>query len=198
MEQLTEKPHIVVATPLFPPDIAEPAPYAKELLSRLVKTHTVTAVIYGELPEAVAGVEFHCVSKNRPLLWRLLAYTTTLYRVCSTNSLIYAQNGVSVELPTALVSRIRRTPLFIRFADTASLKRAEHNRLFKRIEHFVQNTACEVITSSTTPGATMIPDPKARPEILPFTPSSSAALHEFETSWQNHIKALITLFTSCR
>src|SRR3989344_9051256 len=38
---------IVLATALYPPDIAPPAPYVKELATRLAANHEVTIVTYG-------------------------------------------------------------------------------------------------------------------------------------------------------
>ena len=198
MDQTSDKPHMVIATPLFPPDIAEPAPYVKELLLRLADTYNVSALIYGELPESVPGVSFISISKNRPLFSRLFSYTYALFRLSQSNSIIYAQNGASVELPAAIVSRLRNIPLIIRFADTASIERAKQNHIFKWIETLVQKQARYVIAATGSNNTTRVPDPLPRPEILPFRETDQAEVEAFESSWQEHLTQLKKLFASCR
>src|SRR5438105_15127744 len=94
---------IVLASPLYPPDIAQPAPYIKELAMRLRARHSVALVVYGELPEKVDGVKIVSVSKRLPLIIRLIKFMFALARACADADVIYAENGASIELPLALV-----------------------------------------------------------------------------------------------
>ena len=57
---------LVLASPLYPPDLAEPAPYTKELARRLSTTHTVIVVAYGRLPEKVPGARNKTLKKPKP------------------------------------------------------------------------------------------------------------------------------------
>jgi hypothetical protein len=69
---------ILLASPLYPPDIAEPAPYVKELALRLSASHSVTVLTYGKHPETIERVRMHSVDKSTPRLVRLKAYTRAL------------------------------------------------------------------------------------------------------------------------
>lgn len=175
---------IVLATPLYPPDIAEPAPYVKELAKRLAKTDEVTIVTYGHMPEAVDGVRIRAVSKQRPLPIRLLAYMFALWREAWRADVLYLQNGPSVELPAAMVLLFLRVPLITRIGDTNAHRHAETSPLLRMIERRAFARARNVVTES--------PDP--RPEILPFTDWPVKELNAFERSWSGHVEHLRTLF----
>lgn len=71
---------IVLATPLYPPDIAAPALYVKELAKRIATLHDVTIVAYANLPETMPEVRMIAVSKRQPLPLRLLTYFAALIR----------------------------------------------------------------------------------------------------------------------
>ncbi|MEA2701841.1 MAG: hypothetical protein QOE22_550 [Candidatus Parcubacteria bacterium] len=175
---------IVLATPLYPPDIAEPAPYAKELATRLAKTDEVIIVTYGHIPEDVDGVRMRAVSKQRPLPFRLIAYTFALLRTARDADILYMQNGPSVELPVAIASFFRRTPIVMRIGDEAAHTYARTRPQLQAIERFALRRAKEVVTDS--------PDP--RPEILPFRDHPVAELDAFERSWETHIAGLRETF----
>ncbi len=175
---------ILLATPLYPPDIAEPAPYVKELAKRLSKEHIVTIVAYGTLPEKIQGVRIIAVNKRRPLLLRLLAYTTALVRASRDADLIYAENGASVELPAGLVALITGRPLVIHIGDKDAHERAARNKLYFFIEKFA------ILRAQRT----IIETPMKRPEILPLEPRPDAALAAYEASWSMHFNSLNTIF----
>lgn len=177
---------ITIASALFPPDIAEPAPYVKELAKRLAKRHSLTLVIYGYLPEKVAGTRMMVVNKRRPLPWRLVHYTTALFRAVRDADIIYAQNGSSVELPAALVALITRTPLVIRMGDTRASERAAKNILRRLIQSFVLACAHAITTES----------PMSRPEILPLEPYPTDALAAYEKSWNIHLETLLAILNT--
>jgi len=175
---------IVLATPLYPPDIAEPAPYVKELATRLASSHEVVVVTYGRLPEQIPGVRIVSVDKRRPLPLRLLSYTAALLRAARGADVIYAQNGPSVELPLVIVLRIVRAPLVMRMGDAAAHAYAAHHPLRKFVERLALRRG-RVIEGA----------PGARPEILPFAPRPDAALAAWETAWRSHLSDLTSTFT---
>jgi len=125
---------IVIATPLYPPEIAGPAPYIKELARRLSKDTEVTIVAYARLPEQVPGVHIIAVDKRRPLPLRLFAYLRALARAARDADAIYAINGASVELPVLIVSFFSRTPLFFGIGDRVAHERAKKRLLFLFLE----------------------------------------------------------------
>jgi hypothetical protein len=176
---------IVLATPLYPPEIAEPAPYVKELAKRLSGRHLVTIVAYTRLPEKVPGVSIIVVDKRRPLPFRLLSYFFALLRAAQNADIIYALNGASVELPVALVSLIIRRPLIIRIGDTAAHTRAQEQWALRRIERFAFSRARRVVTDA----------PGTRPEILPFEPFPTEKMSAYEQSWKSHLRTLENAFT---
>lgn len=174
-----------MATPLYPPDVAWPAPYTKELARRLSPAHQVTVVSYGEIPEKIEGVRLICVSKRIPRAWRLMRYTAALLRAARGADLIYAENGASVELPVTLVSFLSRTPILMHLGDQRAHKKAAGSIALSNIEKAALSSAKKVVTDS----------PLERPEILPFKEHPINEFASFEASWQKHLEMLEDLFT---
>lgn len=174
---------IVIATPLYPPDIEETAAYVKELARRLSLEHFVTIVAYGAIPEEVPSVRIVVVSKRLPILLRLIAYTFALMREARRANLIYAQNGASVELPSAIATLITRTPLIMHTADPRAYQAAHQNLLRFLVQRSVYWLARVVVTDMPLP----------KPEILPFGPPANTAA--FEESWKQHSQLLAASFT---
>lgn len=170
---------ILALSPLYPPDIAEPAPYVKELARRLSSTHQVTILTYGRLPEKVPGVEIATVDKRRPLPLRLVAYTRALWRALGKADVIYAQNGASVELPLLLVLLFRRKPLLLRWGDIAAHERAKGSFFLHLFERIITRHA-----------RTLSDSPLQKSEMLPFVPRPTETLERYEKSWEKHLELL--------
>jgi hypothetical protein len=175
---------IVIATPLYPPDTAEPAHYAKELARRLSAHHDVRVLAYGDLPEPVAGVRVMHESKRRPLFIRLPSYFFALFRAAREADLIYAINGASVELPATLVSVLARRPLFFVYVDRLAHERAESRLVFHMIEEAAKRHAKKVIESF----------PLKRPETFSFLPRPVEEERDYEKSWEEHLTLLSEAF----
>ncbi len=176
---------IVIATPLYPPEIAEPAPYVKELARRLAKNHQVTVIIFGHLPEKIPGVSFICINKLHPLPMRLLCFSFALWKAALNADVIYAENGASVELPAGFVTFFTRRPLIIHIGDPIACKKAEKKLLLKYIKRFALKCARQTINNTPLP----------RPEILPFMPNPQSELGAYNKSWNAHINILENIFT---
>jgi len=170
---------LLLATPLYPPDIAEPAPYTKELARRLAPFHEVTVLTYGHLPEKVEGVRIVAIDKRAPLVLRLVRYTKALMREWHKADVLYTQNGPSVELPIALARVWVRKPLFIRLGDTAAHQYASRHLLRSMLETLALRSAQSVDAPYLQ-----------KPEILPFTPRPNSELATWEHSWQKHLEQL--------
>ena len=176
---------IVLATPLYPPDVAEPAPYIKELAKHLADgMHEVTVVAYSYLPEKIPGVHIVVVNKRKPLLLRLMQYTWLLWRAARTADVVYAQNGASVELPAGLITLFVQCPLVIHIGDTAAHERALVHPIFRCVERFAFKRARTIVTDTPAP----------RPEILPFGPAPTVAQTTYQKSWEKHMSDLIKTF----
>jgi glycosyl transferase family 4 len=175
---------IVLATPLYPPDVAWPAPYTKELAHRLSPAYQVTIVTYGDLPEQIEGARIIATSKRRPLPLRLLSYTLALRRAAYTADLIYAENGASVELPLLLVKLMSRVPVILHLGDERSRRRAAQGGFLRMIENAAKKHAKKIVANSPAP----------RPEILPFEDYPTNAMAVYEASWQRHLEELGDIF----
>lgn len=175
---------IVIATPLFPPDIAAPAPYTKELAGRLTKHHEVTLVIYGRLPEHVDGVRFVCVDKRASRPTRLLRFATTLWRAARNADVLIVENGPSVELPFILIRPFVRARTLLHIGDPSTYDEAHMTWLKKALHKLARTSAQHVVDSS----------PYVHPEILPFSPHPTEALAAYEASWKKHETLLYSLF----
>ncbi len=175
---------IVLATPLYPPEVAEPAPYVKELARRLMKLHSVAIVAYGRLPEQVPGVTIRAINKHRPLFWRLTTYFLSLWRVAKDADIIYMINGASVELAVTLVSILTNKPFVVCLGDPRAHKQASRVKTLGVIERFALSRARGVLPNT----------PIARPEILPLSPYPTEAYTAYEQSWSEHIQRIDHLF----
>ncbi len=174
---------LVIATPLYPPDIAEPAPYVKELARRLTPQHEVIVVTYGKLPEKVSGVRIYSVSKGWPTPVRLVLYTLILAWASLSAAYIYLQNGPSSELPAGLVGRLLRKRLVLAYSDILAHTAAGGNNQLKRIEKFTERASEATITDFPLP----------RPEILSFS-KTEVTLSAYEESWKTHMTLLNKTF----
>lgn len=175
---------IILATPLYPPEISESARYVKELAKRLIKRHEITVVAYAHLPENVPGVRIISVNKRRPLPFRLVAYTLALWRAARAGDVIYAENGASVELPAGLVALITRRPLIFHMGDKNAEMRASENKLLGFVGSLAMRHAQRIITDM----------PVKRPIIWPFEPFPKTKFNEYDKSWDEHTKTLEEIF----
>ena len=133
-------PHvkIILATPVYPPEIGGPATYTKELAVRLRGEHEIVIVAYASTSEKIAGTTLYTVSKRKPLPLRILEYFVTLYRASRGADVIYVQNAMAAGFPAVLVSKLRRIPLVLKFVGDEAWERASQERLTKKmLEEFL-------------------------------------------------------------
>ena len=167
---------VLVVTPLYPPEVADAAAYAKELARRLSKDHEVTVVAYAHLPEQMPGVTVVSVDKHRPRFARLRAFRKALIHASRTADAVIAINGASVELPI-LLSSLPKTIFCL--ADKAAHERAG------LIEQFAFARACTVVREV----------PGTKPEILPLEPEPTNALATWKRAWREHLQTLENILT---
>lgn len=198
---------ILIVTPLYPPDIKEPAPYVKELADRLSLTHAVTVLAFNHIPERVTGVEIVSVEKSDVLPIRLFRFLRALARTSRDVDIVYVQNGPSVELPVLLFSFFNPKPLYVRLGDEVALEHSEATPLLRALLHALVRRATGIVVhpeSSMVSAFFMKHVPQARihamkrplmrPEILPFVPHPDEAFGAYEASWTEHTEKLNTLF----
>lgn len=93
---------ILIATPLYPPDVGGPATYAKALEDAL-PSHGVEVVL----------VSFHAV-RHLPKGIAHLVYAFKLFRASRGCDAILALDPVSVGLPAAIIARLTQIPLVVK------------------------------------------------------------------------------------
>lgn len=131
---------IVLATPIYPPEIGGPATYTKELCERLHNQHEITVVAYTDVREAFAGTTLAAISKQRPLPIRLIKYFFTVLKVSKKTDLIYVQNAVAAGFPVAIVSIITGKPFILKFVGDEAWERATQNKKTKKLlEDFLEH-----------------------------------------------------------
>lgn len=131
---------IILATPVYPPEIGGPATYTKELALRLRDKHEIIIVAYASTSEFISGTTLYVASKRRPLLLRLLKYTSDLYRAARGADVIYVQNAMASGFPAVLVSMLRHIPVVLKFVGDEAWERAsQERRTKKRLEEFLEN-----------------------------------------------------------
>lgn len=200
---------ILLVTPLYPPDIADPAPYVKELAARLARSHSVTILAYNHLPEKIAGVDIVTVEKSKPLPMRLFKMFAATFRLGRKCDVLYVQNGPSTELPVALVTLLIRKPYILRLGDEAALSFAEDHFLYRFVQRIAILRARKSVVhamelqqkvarmyGSALPA--FLERPPKRPEILPFHNRPNAAIGDHERAWKAHVGALNDIFESCK
>lgn len=129
---------IVLATPLYPPELGSPATYIKELAEQLRDEHEVVIVAYASTSERIPGTTLVTVSKRRPLPIRLVKFFISLYKVAQGADIIYVQNALAAGLPAILVGRLRHIPVVLRFVSDEAWERAlREHRTKKQLDAFL-------------------------------------------------------------
>ena len=105
---------ILVATPIYPPEIGGPATYAKELAKHLHEKHNITIVAYTDVRGPFPGTKLIAVSKKKPLPVRLVKFFLAVWKASQWCDLIYVQNAMAAGLPVALVSIFRKKPFVLK------------------------------------------------------------------------------------
>ncbi len=139
---------IVVATPMYPPEIAEPAPYIKEVSAHLGKEHKVAIVAYASTSEKTANATLFTVNKRRPLPFRLLKYTYVLFEASQGADIIYVQGGTASGLPAILVGKLRNIPVVLRFTEDEAWERTTKQGVTnKSLEDFLEKPEVDFFIS---------------------------------------------------
>jgi glycosyltransferase involved in cell wall biosynthesis len=131
---------LIIATPIYPPEIGGPATYTKELSERLHKSHDLTVIAYTDVSDPFPHTRLVSVSKRRPLLVRLIKFFLAVKKQSASVDLIYVQNAMAAGLPVALASKLTGKPFVLKFVgDEAWERAAQHKLTEKRLEEFLEN-----------------------------------------------------------
>jgi glycosyltransferase involved in cell wall biosynthesis len=129
---------IVIATPIYPPEIGGPATYTHELASRLSRAEQITTVAYADEGEAVAGTKLVLVAKKQDLISRLVEFFFVLLREARKANVIYVQNAVAAGLPAVLAGMLLKKPVVLKFVGDEAWERAtQAGKTNKNLEEFL-------------------------------------------------------------
>lgn len=129
---------IVLATPVYPPEIGGPATYTKELCERWEDEHDITIVAYANTVEKIPGTKLIAVEKRWPLPVRLALFTWRLFGAAQKADVIYVQNAVAAGLPAALVGTLLHKPVVLKFVGDEAWERATQLKYTsKQLEDFL-------------------------------------------------------------
>ena len=129
---------IIIATPIYPPEIGGPATYTKELCERLHTIHDITVISYTDVGTAFEGTKLISVSKQKPVPVRLPLYLFTLLKHVGRADLVYVQNAMAAGLPVAIACTLLRKPFVLKFVGDEAWERATQRRLTKKnLEDFL-------------------------------------------------------------
>jgi len=119
---------IVIATPIYPPEIGGPATYTKNLREGLEKKgHSIKIVSYQGL-------------KRYPQPLKIILYSLRLFKNAKGCDLIYAFNLISCGLPTCFISKILRKKFSIRTGGDFLWERAvEAGKTKKPLKEYYQS-----------------------------------------------------------
>lgn len=122
---------IVIATPLFPPELGSPALYVRTLAEKLKKDHTVTVVTYANHYEKIEGVRIVTVSKSHMLPIRLFLYTRELIRLTRSADILYTQRAVASGLPSIIANWFTKIPVVVNYIEDEAWERLQLTPLFE-------------------------------------------------------------------
>jgi hypothetical protein len=190
---------IIVVTPLYPPDIKEPAPYAKEIATRLAPHHVMTVLAYNHVPEEIAHVRLVSIEKSEPTLMRVIRFFIALRFLAKNADVLYVQNGPSVELPllTYLLTTRKHPRIVVRLGDTVPLKNPSLHPFTSWVTKKLLVHADVVVSHEDTRtiyeiDTVTLPRPLPKPEWLPFEHEHDTK--RYEESWNEHTSTLLTYF----
>ena len=195
---------ILLATPLYPPDIAPSALYVKELAARLAARHSVSVIAYGHLPEEIKGVTIIPINKSSSRLRRLWRFGHTLGREAKKADVVIIENGPATELPASILSLLTGLQFIFHVTDTKAFlnnKKYSRRRIIRRLaawraKRIIVSLESMLPTLPKRAVANFIPHPPERPEILPFADYPEAELADYEKAWARHLKDLTNLLAT--
>ncbi len=151
------RPHILIATGIFPPQVGGPATYSKLLLDKLPERgFDLKVVNFGDV-------------LSQPKIIRHLSYFFRLLQYGRKVDIIYAQDPVSVGLPALLAAKILQKNFYLKIVgdyaweqgtqrggvkdslDDFSIKHFGYSRLvqiLKKVEFMVANGADKILVPS--------------------------------------------------
>lgn len=113
---------VLIATPIFPPEIGGPATYTAELARELVERgNSVTVVTFSRgTVDKIPGVDVVQVSQVGTMLGRQRRLLSTLVHYSQNADIIYSQGGVDVGLGSLITARYRGLTFIVKYVGDLS------------------------------------------------------------------------------
>ena len=179
---------LTIISPLFPPDTAPSAVYAKILLNKLMNTNaTVNGIVYGQLPESVPGVSITPVPKRHHVGWRLFHMVQAIRTKTATTDFFLLGNGPSVEVPFLISRLLTRAPYIFIINDEQAAKASGASLWKNKVLHYLKQNALGTLEIG---GDILNYYP---PEIHPLLPHPDKAIKKWNTTWETHQTEILKL-----
>lgn len=129
---------ILIATPIYPPEIGGPATYTKELVERWHDEHELTVVAITNNTVELPGSKLIPVDKQLSLPLRLFKFFVAVYKASKDTDVLYVQNAMAAGLPTVLAGMLRKKPVVLKFVGDEAWERAtQHRKTEKTLQEFL-------------------------------------------------------------
>lgn len=200
--------HVVLGTPIYPPEIGGPATYTREIAERLRGKVAFTVVAYADHATPVGDAKLVAVSKLSPMPVRLVRYFFALWGASRGADLIYVQNAMAAGLPAVLVSKLRGIPVLLKFVGDEAWERSSQRRettlelqaflaapapswrirLMRSIQGWVLRHATAVVTPSAYLREVLITYYRVRPEhaVVNYNAAEETEFNSFPVERKPH------------
>jgi len=139
LSKISNRTKILLATPIYPPDIGGPATYTQRLANQLSQKGFEVIVITFSEKEIAENTDFSVITISRayPKVIRHFLYLLELLRLAQKSDVIYAQSPVNVGFPSLIASKILRKKLILKVVgDAAWESYATSRQKFDDLETF--------------------------------------------------------------
>lgn len=118
---------IIVTSPLFAPEIAEPAPYVKTISKQLGQDQEVIVLTYSNIQNLDNNKNLIAIKKNQASILRIFQYLLKLLKITKKNDIIYAQSGLSTSLASLISAKLKGAKIIYRYSEDEAYLRYKKN-----------------------------------------------------------------------
>lgn len=117
------RPRLLIAADIYPPDIGGPATYAAKLYTHLQSQWDVAVLCYADAPHSDAVT----VLRRAPALIRYINYFTKVFRLARRADVVYAMGPVSAGLPVCLACLLLRKKYIVKVVGDYAWEQAQNS-----------------------------------------------------------------------
>ncbi|MCU0678148.1 MAG: glycosyltransferase family 4 protein [Candidatus Pacebacteria bacterium] len=127
---------IIIATPIYPPEVGGPATYTVEIEKHLMaRGHVVSVLTFSNIDNPLRTAQTTIVDKKLPRYKRIFVFGWQLYRLAKHHDVIYVQNAMAAGLPAVIVGLLTRTPVVLKFVGDEPWERATQRKQTEKELH---------------------------------------------------------------